>query len=114
MAESDGDMTDFSASDELEMPEESGAQADLDDGLDEEGTADEGEADEVEEEPVVPKGPAFLVNIDGVDFAGLSAEGRLKELTANQLKSFLYEKKHPTSGSKAVLIKRVDESLESI
>jgi hypothetical protein len=57
--------------------------------------------------------PAFLVDVSGVDFAGMHAEGRLSKLTANQLKSFLFDNDVSYTGAKAVLIDRVSEYLTS-
>jgi hypothetical protein len=51
--------------------------------------------------------PAWLVDVSDVDFAGMAAEGRLSKLTANQLKSFLFDKEIPYTGNKTALVDRI-------
>jgi hypothetical protein len=51
--------------------------------------------------------PAWHVDVSGVDFAGMAAEGRLSKLTVKELKSFLFDKDIPFSGNKADLVDRV-------
>jgi hypothetical protein len=57
--------------------------------------------------------PTWLQDISDVDFAGMAADGSLNKLTANQLKSFLYEQEITYTGTKPMLAKRIADYIAS-